>query len=289
MKQQILPFTYMESINRVIYYIDTHVGEDFDLEKLASVGCFSPFHFHRIIRAYLHEPLWNYVIRQRLETAARLIRYSDEPIGEIIFKVGYDSPSAFSRAFKKRFAVSPQEYRVMNSAFNPEFTPDYGYDFKKAKPMKEKIVVLDPVTVVYIESNQGYREEIIEGIWNRLTAFMKKNRLFWFNTACIGISLDDPKVTAPGQCRYQACFTVRKPVRPEGEVCCKVIEGGRYAVFRHTGPYENFENTYDYIYGQWLCQSSLRLRHCPGFEKYLNQPGKTRPEKLKTDIYIPIE
>lgn len=279
---------YKKSINHVLFYIDTHLEENFDLQTLAEMANFSPFHFHRIIRSYLREPLWSYVIRQRLDTAARLLRYGEEPISELIYKVGYDSPSSFSRAFKKKFGISPQEYREANQTEVNEAVRLYSNSHEVLPQLKSKFTHIEPFNVVYIESNQGYKTEVIGHAWDKLFLFMKAKKLFGWNTLCIGISLDDPQITDPDRCRYQACFSVKKEVKPEGEVGCKTIDGGRYAIFRHKGTYENFGQTYDYIYGPWLSESGCQLRDTPGFEKYLNNPDKTKPENLKTDIYVPV-
>ncbi len=81
---------------------------------------------------------------------------------------------------------------------------------------------------------------------------------------------------------------MKKEVKPEGEVGYKVLDGGLYAIFRHNGPYENFSQTYDQIYLHWLPSSGYELRDAPPLEFYLNDPDSTRPENLKTDIYVPV-
>ncbi len=48
---------YHRCVNIVIEYINNHLGEEIDLEKLAEISHFSPYHFHRIMKAFLHEPL----------------------------------------------------------------------------------------------------------------------------------------------------------------------------------------------------------------------------------------
>ena len=42
---------YFERINVVVSYINNHLDEPLELEKLAGLGCYSPFHFNRIMRA----------------------------------------------------------------------------------------------------------------------------------------------------------------------------------------------------------------------------------------------
>lgn len=102
---------YQKQINILIEYIINHLGEPIDLVKLAEVCHFSPYHFHRITRALIGEPIWSYIVRIRLETAARLIRYTDLPVSDIAYKIGYDAPSSFSKAFKQQYGLSPVEYK----------------------------------------------------------------------------------------------------------------------------------------------------------------------------------
>lgn len=80
-----------------------------------------------------------------------------------------------------------------------------------------------------------------------------------------------------------------RPVTPEGEVGVQTIAGGRYVVFLHRGPYENLLGAYQHIFGEWLPGSGEELRDVPCFERYLNSPEHTRPENLKTEIYLPLK
>ncbi len=89
--------------------------------------------------------------------------------------------------------------------------------------------------------------------------------------------------------RYDACVTVDRDVKPEGEVSLKTIAGGKYAIFMHQGPYELFQKTYDQIFKDWLPQSGEVLREKPCFEMYLNSPDQTKPEDLRTEIWLPIQ
>jgi len=52
--------------------------------------------------------------------------------------------------------------------------------------------------------------------------------------------------------------------------------------------HENLKSTYDMI-GDWIVESGTNLGDKPMFEKYLNRdPRRTKPENLKTEIYVPI-
>jgi AraC family transcriptional regulator len=277
---------YFERINRVLVYIDQNLGEKMDLQMLAGIAHFSPFHFHKIMRAYLHESLGSYIVRVRMDAAASLLIYSKEAVSDIAYRIGYDTPAAFTKAFQKRFGTSPSDYRQNKGSLRLEKVELSTLNFTKMN-LKAKIKEIKPIPVVYIHAIGDYNN--VGPSWEKLAKFMKEKKLFSFGMDFIGVSYDDPSVTETEKLRYDACITIKKEVKPEGEVGYKVLDGGLYAIFRHTGPYENFSKTYDQIYLSWLPGSGYELRDAPPLEFYLNDPDRTKPENLKTDIYIPVK
>lgn len=280
---------YYERINNVIQYINTHLNENLEIATLARVGNYSPFHLHRIMRAYLGESLGAFIIRLRMETAVTLLIHSSEAINTIALKVGYENPSSFNKAFKKRYGIAPAEYRKNNeSLLETECSKIKNYAMENSKNLQPKIKVLKPKKVIYARALGNYNESASKA-WNTVAEFAKKNRLFGFKTEFIGISHDDPNITKSDKLRYDACITITKEIQAEGKIGLQEIEGGKFAIFTHKGAYEKLINSYDYIFGKWLPESGNELRNVCGFEKYLNTPEKTKPEKLRTEIYVPIQ
>jgi AraC family transcriptional regulator len=280
---------YSEQINRVMAYISNHLSEPLDMEALAGIGNYSSFHFHRIMRAYLGESLGACIVRLRLETSVNLLRYTDLPIADIAFKVGYENPPSFNKAFKKRYGISPNEFRQdFASLMITEHSKIHFNAMETLKSLEPKIKVISPKKVIYAEVIGSYNETP-KIAWDKVCGFAQKNRLFGFRNEFIGISHDDPKITEPDRMRYDACIVIHRDAKPEGDIGVKEIAGGKYAVFTHKGPYENFTHSYDYIFGKWIRDNSIELRDEPGFELYLNSPDNTKPEKLLTEIWIPIK
>ena len=102
---------YIRRINRLTEYITEHLEDELDLNRLAQMSNLSPYHFHRIVKAFLGEPLGAYIGRLRVEKAARSLRYTDLPVQEIAFSVGYDSPSSLTKVFNQYYGISPTEFR----------------------------------------------------------------------------------------------------------------------------------------------------------------------------------
>ena len=57
---------YQKCVNVVVEYIIQHLGEDIDLKSLARISNFSPFYFHRIMKAFLGEPIGTFIVRTRI-------------------------------------------------------------------------------------------------------------------------------------------------------------------------------------------------------------------------------
>ena len=97
-------------MNRVVDHIQRHLADPLDLGQLAAVACFSPFHFHRLFRAWTGETLQAFVHRLRLERAAQLLVFDQfQSISNIALECGFSSSNAFARAFKMAFGTSASE------------------------------------------------------------------------------------------------------------------------------------------------------------------------------------
>lgn len=67
------------------------------------------------------------------------------------------------------------------------------------------------------------------------------------------------------------------------------VAAGRYAVFTHIGPYTMLHRSWGAIYRDWLPDSGERLRDVPPMELSLNSLADTPPDKLHTEIWLPIQ
>ncbi len=276
---------YIRRINKVVEYINSHLNEEMDLKKLADISNFSEYHFHRIFKAFQHETLSAYITRIRVETAARLLRYSELPVETIAYNVGYEMLSSLSKSFKLFYGITPTEYRTNKNHYimkQAELNPEL-------KLKAPKIVELESKTAIYIRLTGVYSELDFPGTFTKLWNFVKEHKLFSAGIEHLGVYYDDPKVTEGNKLRSDVCLVIHKPVQPKGEVDVKEIPGGKYAVFSYQGPYNNLGIVYDTIFAEWLPASGCELRNLPIFEKYCNDPTRTAPEKLKTEIYIPIQ
>jgi AraC-like DNA-binding protein len=87
------------------------VAYPWTIAELASqVGLSRSVFVERFTR-YLSEPPMTYLTRWRLQLAARSLARTPKGVAEIAAEVGYESESAFNRAFKREFGLPPAQYR----------------------------------------------------------------------------------------------------------------------------------------------------------------------------------
>jgi AraC family transcriptional regulator len=98
-------------LNEVRDYIDSCFNEDISLEKLSKIALMSPFHLLRQFRKNYHTTPHQYLITRRLNRAKSSITYSNASLADICFMTGFRDASSFSKLFKRRFGLSPQQYR----------------------------------------------------------------------------------------------------------------------------------------------------------------------------------
>ena len=105
---------YCERIDGVKKYIREHIDEPLTREALADVAGFSIPHFHRIFTGQLGENIASYVRRMRMERAGRKLRMGAVDITQVALAAGYDTHTAFSRAFKQQYGLSPSQFRQLD-------------------------------------------------------------------------------------------------------------------------------------------------------------------------------
>ena len=140
--------------------------------------------------------------------------------------------------------------------------------------------------ILYVRKHGPYHESA-QAAWKELMAICGPIGLLNDASQCLGVSHDDPAVVPAEKLRYDACV-VSDAALVEG-LEEATLPAGRFAIFVHTGPYENMGETLKPAYARWVPEANLVLAAGPCLEVYLNDPRTTAPAELKTEIWIPVE
>lgn len=310
-RNQALRREYLGRIHRVVDHVEAHLGEELALEELARVAAFSPFHFHRVFTSLMGETVQAFVRRLRLEKAAfRLVHNPALTVTEAALDCGFSSSATFARAFKEHFGCSATEWRDDESkqrkafrnpgqthgkqgkagpdadSYPPEREDGEGPSEERSLDMEIEVKELPTRRVAYIRELGPYAESA-ERAWNALCRWAGPRGLLGPHAMMIGVSYDDPDVTAPAKLRYDACVTVGDQVRAEREVNTSELAAGKYAVIHFDGRLDQLHDTYRAFHAQWLPESGYQPGDAPSYEVYL---GEKRPDgSMPVDICIPIK
>lgn len=144
---------WKKQMNDAMTYIEEHIHEKINYQALAHYMCCSENEFRRMFSFLTQIPLSEYIRNRKLTKAAEAL-LSGEKVIDVAYAFGYDSPAAFSRAFKQKHGMAPSkiqsidpyppyEFRmilveglqVMNGDYNANIvgSGEVGYAFKTEK------------------------------------------------------------------------------------------------------------------------------------------------------------
>lgn len=105
--------TYDEELmERVVSLINSNMhSEEFNVAKLCDLLCMDQKQLYRKLKQLTGETPVSFIRKQRMSRAAVLLKQDRFTISEVMFQVGYNSASYFTKSFTKEFGVSPKEYR----------------------------------------------------------------------------------------------------------------------------------------------------------------------------------
>jgi AraC family transcriptional regulator len=278
---------------RVLDHIDCHLDGDLSLETLAQVAAYSRFHFHRRFAGLTGLSVHRYVQLSRFKRAAWQAAFRPGvSMTDIAFDSGYESPEAFSRAFRQRLGQSPAAFRdapdwsVWTSAWREldevrrfHMPAEYGVD--------EVRVVDFPGTAVACLSHVGAPALIGESV-RRFIAWRRANGLPPTRSATWNILYDDPETTPPERFRLDICASCDSVRANDAGVVSARIEAGRCAVLRHTGSDVLLADAIRFLYGEWLSASDEEPRDAPLFLRRVAFFPDVPESGAVTDIFLPL-
>lgn len=98
---------WLQKMNGAINYIENHLADEIDYDEAARIACCSVYHFQRLFSFIVDIPLSEYIRRRRLTLAALELQNSTIKVIDLALKYGYESPDAFTRAFRNIHNVTP--------------------------------------------------------------------------------------------------------------------------------------------------------------------------------------
>lgn len=274
---------------RVCEYIASNIDDELSLEILSKVMGMSKFHFHRVFASQLGRSLYSYIQLIRFKRASYQLVFREEiKIIDIALDAKFESPEAFSRAFKRVFGVTPTQFRER---------PDWEewskhYDFKQPTgefSMKVEVVELDNIRLAVLE-HKGSPASLNNTVAKFIQWRKSSGESPITSSRTFGIVYNDPNNTPPDEFRFDACGEIKVDIADnEFGIVEKSIPQGKYAVVRHIGSHDLMDDKIYALYRDWLPSSGEELRDFPLFFQYISLLPEVAENEMITDIYLPLK
>lgn len=299
---------YEQALLSTILHIQTHLEQNLELDALAARVGFSPFHFHRVFRQVIGEPVKEYIRRLRVDRAAYRLKVSEETILQIAIDAGFKTHESFTRAFQRQFGVTPSRFRdnflqasrARKKRLQPQYITDYNMNDESglltngSTSRQVRLEHVRPIIVAFVRHIGAYdklldQDSPMSLLWDELFAWGNANKLINADSLLIGIPQDDPSITPPEKQRFDVCVQIPEFRNPSGHIGCQTIPAGTFGIGRHYGSFDNLADTYIHIYDSLITTGKYNLRAQTPFEVYSYSQVMGDIRIHFTDVYLPVE
>lgn len=279
-------------IVRAQRYIRLNLNQPLALNGIAREAGSSPYHFARLFLAYTGETPFDFLRRIRMATALRMLEEDPEcAVTEIALAVGYETPSAFNKAFKKILCISPRDFRKLGK------DSQYGVIYRLIQQRVRKEITMNltkgfevvtrPTTHYIFLERRGPFAEVAPSTWDQMFPLLANQIAQKDIVEFLGLSGIDRSTMGEEGMIYQAGVAVgNPPTSPLKGLQYRKVESGKYARFLLVGPYAHIAPAFDEVF-KTLAEKNVELREEFCVENYLNDPKVTPEDQLKTELLIP--
>lgn len=92
-------------------YVQEHYGEDLSLDLIADIVHLHPAYLSKVFKDGENINLSGYITEVRMEKAAEMLGNTDRKVQDVMRMVGYQKSQYFSKLFKEKYGVTPNEYK----------------------------------------------------------------------------------------------------------------------------------------------------------------------------------
>ncbi|MCL9807317.1 AraC family transcriptional regulator [Flavobacterium amniphilum] len=268
----------IEKIQQILIFLENNYHRQIDPSELEEISNYSYRNIQRIFNSVLNETIGNFCVRLKLENAYKQLVYTNLPVVQIAYDVGYENNQSFSKAFKNKFQITPLQARenktnlfeqYIKQKKEASFSIGFEYVFKEKTQIHYKTVI-----------SNNYNNTDINELWDDIHDENKSVKSY----DCFGVIVDQPIISDETKSRYDAC--VNDCLNPKNYLS-KTIFGQWYAKYMHIGCYDEIEETYRKIYHRWLYESNFELDTSPIIEHYI--ADRNSAAELITAIYVPVK
>ncbi len=277
---------WTKRLNSAIQYMEENMCGEISIEEMAKIACCGTYHFQRMFAYVADMPLSEYIRRRRMSLAAVDLQDNNCKVVDVSVKYGYDSPTAFNRAFKSVHGIAPSQAKAdgtMLKAFPPIsfkmiIKGDIEMNYRIEKKESFRIVGISIPLEKEVEKNFA----MVPGVWQKaamdgtiegLAAMMDGEP-----KGLLGISF----CSEDEEWRYYIAVASHMPIDESKEE--RIVPEFTWAIFSGEGAGQSIQELEKRIVTEWLPTSGYEYVDGPDVEVYLDPD----PQNTKFEVWIPV-
>lgn len=276
---------WVDRLNESMEYIEAHLSDGIDYEQLGRIACCSAYHFQRMFTYMAGVTLSEYIRRRRMSLAAVDLQGGGEKIITVAQKYGYQSPTAFNRAFQSVHGIAPSAVKEEGVALKSFPAMTFKITVKGADEMNYRIETREDFRIVGISvplsRNLEENFEVVPGHWGKAASDGTIQKLAGLmDKAPMGLL----GVSACGNEEDWRYFIAVSSSKEKGAFEEYTVPAATWAIFSGSGTNQSVQELERRIVTEWLPTSGYEYGNAPDIEVYLNPD----PQNASYEVWIPV-
>lgn len=285
---------WITGIQKAIDYIEEHLTEEIDYEKVAAESFSSSFHFQRIFSLLCGYTLGEYIRSRRLSLAGSELASGKEKVIDVALKYGCDSPDSFAKAFQKFHGMTPSQARADGSTLKSfsrlsiKISLEGGYAMNYRIEEKEAFAVIEKVETHSIENEANKKS--IPAFWAKSDSdgtIEKLSNLSNDEKVILGICYGNGEPNAK-TFEYSIAKKCDETLTPPNGFRKTTIPARKWLIFTCIGRMPDaIQDTWKKIVSEFLPTSVYQPTYEMDVEVYMQ--GDMNSDEYRSEIWLPIK
>lgn len=280
---------WLERLNEAINFIEEHLTDGIDLDRVAQIACCSAFHFQRMFSYVADVPLAEYIRRRKMTKAAFDLQHSNDKIAGIALKYGYYSPTSFNRAFQSVHGIAPSAARTEGMSLKTYPPISFKLTVKGFSELNYRIEKKSAFRIVGI--TEHYALNIEDGFDNVPSLWQKAKEQEIIPVLASMIDNAPFGVLGVSTCMDGKVMDYFISVSTDKETPVGMVEYTipecTWAIFECIGALPDaIQNLYRRIMNEWLPASGYEYADAPDIEVYFN--GNQQDNDYRCEVWLPL-
>lgn len=275
---------WIKNLNTTITYIEAHLNQDIDYNTLAKIAGCPSYHFQKMFLYMTNISVSEYIRRRRMSLAAVELQTSKIKIIDLALKYGYESPTAFNRAFKTIHGIAPSIVRKQEVTLKSYPAIQFSVTIQGNESLNYQIIAKEAFSILGITCPLS--KELLENFqnipdqWQNAQTNGTLDKLIKLNNtkpeALLGVSVhqgDD----------WRYFIAVSSTIVHENFERYDIPKA-TWAIFKGQGTNKDLQELQRQVIIHWLPTSGYKYANIPDIEVYL----KADPNDAIYEYWLPI-